>query len=295
MQTYPKILFFDSGLGGLSVFKEVFAVNRECVYYYLFDHACFPYGNKSEDFLKDRVVGLLQKAERLLKPDIVVIACNTASTVVLPYIRALTEIPVVGTVPAVKPAAVLSENRVIGLLATPGTVKREYTNTLIQTYAGDCKVISIGSERLVKLAEDVTLKTACGYSLGREQEDALLKELAEILHPFTEGNKNERPDTVVLGCTHFPLLKDKIASVLGKSVRLVDSGSAIAHRVRFLLENRTQFEQAVVEENNGDLHISPGPDMLLYTGSPTEENLKNNALLAGFFGFGKALSFDRMN
>lgn len=239
MTRIPKILFFDSGLGGLSVFREVYKLNPQCAFYYLFDHECFPYGNKSENFLKDRVSLLLKKAIALLQPDMLVVACNTASTIVLPRLREEFDLPIVGVVPAIKPAAKLSSKKIIGLLATPGTVSRSYTDFLINEFAYDCKVIRLGSEELVRLAENYMLEsddnpndilaTTCKFS-----SDLILK-LSNILQPFTSLPHQDQPDVVVLGCTHFPLLRSQIHYCLGSDVALVDSGAAIAHRVQQLL------------------------------------------------------------
>lgn len=237
----PKILFFDSGMGGLSVLREVVKLNPQCAYYYLFDHECFPYGNKTEDFLQDRVAKLLQDTIKLLQPDLIVIACNTASTTALPRIRSMFSMPIVGVVPAIKPAAKLSKKKCIALLATPGTVKRRYTEFLINEFAYDCKVIKIGTESLVRLAESAMLKLceidAHIMNKGKENENegCDMQSLEEILEPITSLSPDDKPDVVILGCTHFPLLKKQIANVLGPDIALVDSGAAIARRVEQLL------------------------------------------------------------
>lgn len=261
--TKPKILFFDSGIGGLSVYLEVRKVLANADFFYLFDHECFPYGSKSEVFLQNRVKDLLEKAYKKLHFDLVVIACNTASTTVLPKIREFFSIPVVGVVPAIKPAAKLSKKKIIALLATPGTVNRAYTDFLINEFAYDCKVLKIGSEKLVRLAEDsLTVLTdklnspALSEELLTNQQlksnhdvvnieqslafDFQLKDfnyqiLQEILDPITSLPKQEQPDVVILGCTHFPLVKAQIAHLLGDKISLIDSGQAIGRRVLQLL------------------------------------------------------------
>lgn len=216
------ILVFDSGIGGLSVLTEIRKLLPAHDYYYLFDNARLPYGELAEDVLILGCVTLVQKLVTEINASIVVIACNTASTLVLPALRAVLDIPVVGVVPAIKPAALSSVTKHIGLLATPGTVKREYTHDLIARFAKDCKVELFGTSELVMMAE----KKAA-------QEDVDLARLHQILAPI----KVTAIDMLVLGCTHFPLLRDEIESFLGQKVTLLDSGEAVAKRVVSLLSN----------------------------------------------------------
>lgn len=236
-ESLPRILFFDSGMGGLSVFKETYKLNSHAAYYYLFDHECFPYGNKSEVFLKLRVSELLQQASTAINPDLIVIACNTASTTVLSKIRGIFNIPIVGVVPAIKPAAKVSQNKFIALLATPGTVNRAYTDFLINEFAYDCKILKIGTEDLVRLAENSLLNACRANSTLRGSGDRFcdMQKLKTILKPILDLSEEQRPDTVVLGCTHFPLLREQIRMILGDNINLVDSGEAIARRVADLL------------------------------------------------------------
>ena len=249
MAAIPKILFFDSGMGGLSVFKETFALNPQAAYYYLFDHECFPYGNKSEIFLRNRVTALLKGLSDLIKPDLIVIACNTASTTVLVKVREVFSVPIVGVVPAIKPAAAVSNKHSIALLATPGTVARAYTDFLINEFAYDCKVLRIGTQDLVRLAENSLLNACRSHSTLRGSGWYFCdqQELTKILQPILELPPEQRPDAVVLGCTHFPLLRDQIQSILGEQITLVDSGAAIARRVQSLLQKQAQ-DMATNEE-----------------------------------------------
>lgn len=219
-----RVLFFDSGVGGLSVFAEVKKACPELAYDYLFDNACFPYGDKSEDFLIDRVEHLLTLASERFKPNLIVVACNTASTVALPEVRRRISLPIVGVVPAIKPAAKLTKKGIIGLLATPGTVKRQYTANLIHDFAHGVKVLSIGSGDLARIAE---------LKLSGVKPD--LAEIAGILSPWLNLPEADKPDVVVLGCTHYPLLRPELEKVLGPEITLVDSGMAIARRVVSLL------------------------------------------------------------
>ncbi|MGS2723836.1 glutamate racemase [Porticoccus sp. GXU_MW_L64] len=217
----PKILVFDSGVGGLSILAELRRTLPQCQLVFACDNAAFPYGTKDEQTLSERVDRVLQVLIQRVDPDIVVVACNSASTLVLPRIRSHFKKPVVGVVPAIKPAAELSQSKCIGLLATPGTVKRPYTQQLIDDFASHCQVISVGSSELVTLAEEKLRGTAISAP-----------PLQEILKPFLSAPKL---DTVVLACTHFPLLREELSAAAGKSIHWIDSGEAIARRVCSLL------------------------------------------------------------
>ena len=217
-----QVLIFDSGVGGLSIFQEMLYKNPNINSFYLFDNACFPYGELDEAFLIQRLTELLLSFVKKHHIDLIIIACNSASTVALQVLRSHLSIPVVGVVPAIKPASQLTENGVIGLLATPATVKRNYTSLLIDEFAADIEVLKIGSTELVKLAEE----KLHGLEVDKER-------LQKILAPWL--NLQTKPDTLVLGCTHFPLLKSEIMSCFQGRVKLVDSGKAIANRVYQLL------------------------------------------------------------
>ncbi len=216
------VLVFDSGVGGLSILEQLQVFNPELQYSYLFDNLYFPYGELSEETLIQRVKSLLTKAVAELQPELLVVACNSASTLSLPHLREALSIPVVGVVPAIKSAAMISKTRHFGVLATPGTVERAYTEQLIGDFAADCKVELLGSTLLVKLAEQ---------KLAGQQIE--LKQVKQALSPWL-GMRDL--DCMVLGCTHFPLLKAELQQVLGQGISLIDSGEAIAKRVRHLLQ-----------------------------------------------------------
>jgi glutamate racemase len=223
----PRVLVFDSGLGGLTVAREIRALIPQAELTYYADNAFFPYGTKSEQALLQRVLDEVLYLERSYRPAVIVIACNTASTLALPQLRARTRTPIVGVVPAVKPAAESSSSRVIGLLATPGTVLRQYTSELIAQFAGHCQVVSVGSAELVELAEAKMRGSAPDH--GR---------IETILAPFHQHPQGAEIDTMVLACTHFPLLAAELQAGFGRPIRWLDSGQAIARRVRFLLSSR---------------------------------------------------------
>ncbi|PSC04315.1 glutamate racemase [Alsobacter soli] len=215
----PTILIFDSGLGGLTVFREVLKARPDARFVYAADDAGFPYGRLDEATLVARVVAVIERLLATHQPDLVVIACNTASTLVLPALRARFPIPFVGTVPAIKPAAERSRTRHIAVLATPGTVKRDYTQALIDEFAGTCRVTLVGSVALAALCEAV-LK-------GEDVPDAALA--AELAPCFPEGDP--RTDVVVLGCTHYPLVRDRLERLAPWPVTWIDPAPAIARRV----------------------------------------------------------------
>ncbi len=219
-----RILFFDSGVGGLSICEAVKKLNPDIEPLYLFDNECFPYGEKSEEFLIKRVDNILQQAVKSFNLSGVVVACNTASTVALPSLRDHISIPIIGVVPAIKPAAVLSKKKIIALLATPGTVKRKYTDELINKYANGCKVIKLGNAELARIAEK---------RLTSGSVDEL--KVASVLKPLLDLDKNNCPDVIVLGCTHYPFLSDVIKKLL-PSCSLIDAGDAIGKRVEVLFE-----------------------------------------------------------
>ena len=218
----PTVLVFDSGVGGLSVYDEIRHLLPDLHYIYAFDNVAFPYGEKSEAFIVERVVEIVTAVQQHYPLSLAVIACNTASTVSLPALREKFAFPVVGVVPAIKPAARLTANGIVGLLATRGTVKRPYTHELIARFANECQIAMLGSAELVELAE-----------AKLHGEPVPLEELQRILRPWLR--MPEPPDTVVLGCTHFPLLQEE--QVRPEGTRLVDSGAAIARRTAWLLEH----------------------------------------------------------
>ncbi|MBB4039782.1 glutamate racemase [Microvirga flocculans] len=220
----PTILVFDSGLGGLTVFSEVLKVRPDARYVYAADDAGFPYGRLSEAVLAERVVGVMERLIGLYDPDLVVVACNTASTIVLPHLRARFPIPFVGTVPAIKPAAKTTQTGSLTVLATPGTVARDYTRDLIETYAAGCRVNLVGSRRLAGFAE--------AELAGNPVADA---ELLEELRPCFVEDDGGRTDVVALGCTHYPLLLARFQALAPWPVTWIDPAPAIARRVIQLL------------------------------------------------------------
>lgn len=224
-----KVLVFDSGMGGLTVAREIQALAPYIAVDYAADSGFFPYGEKSDAALRQRLPEVAKALCQVSRPDVFVIACNTASTLALPEVRAALDIPVVGTVPAIKPAAQLTRTGTIGLLATPGTVRRAYTAELIEDFASGVRVILHGSIALVRMAEQV----ASGHPVPLESF-----RIAQA--PLYGAEGGDEIDTVVLACTHFPLIRGELAATLPQAVNFVDSGEAIARQtVRVLSEQNS--------------------------------------------------------
>ncbi len=215
-----RILVFDSGLGGLTVARALRAAGQgRVVIDYAADTAGFPYGDWEEEALRAHIVSLMGRLIDVAWPDVVVVACNTASVISLAALRAVHDVPFVGTVPAIKPAAARTRTGIIGVLATPGTVKREYTTALIHTFAFHCAVILHGAPGLARMAED----KLAGCSVD---PDDLRCEIAPV---FTE-REGRATDVVVLGCTHYPLLREEMERVAPWPVTFIDPSAAIARR-----------------------------------------------------------------
>jgi glutamate racemase len=223
MAVGETILVFDSGLGGLTVYREIAVARPGADFIYVADDAAFPYGAMTEPALTQRVVELMSDLIGRYQPDLVVIACNTASTIVLPHLRQRFSLPFVGTVPAIKPACAGSISKRISVLGTEATVQREYTRALIRDYAADCKVTLVGSKMLATYAE--------AEIAGTPVSDTLIS--SEIGPCFRD--EDGRTDTVVLACTHYPLLIERFSQLAPWPVAFVDPASAIARRIRDLL------------------------------------------------------------
>ncbi|MGH1572859.1 glutamate racemase [Methylobacterium sp. P31] len=217
----PTILVFDSGLGGLTVLDAVRRARPDARYVYVGDDAAFPYGRLGEATLVARVLAVMERLVAIHRPDLVVIACNTASTLVLPALRQRFTTPFVGVVPPIKPAAEATRSRLVSLLATPGTVARSYTRDLIAAYAGSCAVTLVGSQNLAAFAE--------AELAGTPVDDAALA--AEIAPCFVAEPDGRRTDVVCLACTHYPLLLPRLEALAPWPVTWIDPAPAIARRV----------------------------------------------------------------
>lgn len=227
-----KVLVFDSGMGGLTVAREIQGLAPTLAVDYAADSAFFPYGDKSDEALRSRLPEVAKALCQVARPDVFVIACNTASTLALPEVRSVLDIPVVGTVPAIKPAVQLTRTGTIGLLATPGTVKRRYTAALIEEFASGVHVILHGSIALVRMAEQI----AAGRPIP-------LEAFRTAQAPLFEAEGGSGIDTVILACTHFPLIRGELAATVPYPVNFIDSGEAIARQTLRLLQDNQSPEQ----------------------------------------------------
>jgi glutamate racemase len=240
------ILFFDSGVGGLSVLEPTRKLLPNAPIVYAADSAGFPYGKRTEAEIASRVPALLGRLVERFRPRLAVIACNTASTIALDHVRSALDLPVVGTVPAIKPAAEISKSRVIGVLGTEATVRQPYVDDLAARFAADCKIVRHGSPELVELAE---AKLA--------GEEISLDAIRSAAEPMFDADG--RIDTVVLACTHFPLLEDELRAAF-PDVTYVDGGPGIARRIAYLTKGQPWPS-------------SPPDGLLVFTGTPVRRPL----------------------
>lgn len=242
MDPASPVLFFDSGVGGLTVLRPTLGLLPAAPIIYAADNAAFPYGKRSEAELASRVPALLGRLVERFHPRLAVIACNTASTIALEHVRAALDIPVVGTVPAIKPAAEMTRRRVIGVLGTEATVRQPYVDELAASFAADCMVLRHGSPELVELAE---AKLA-----GRHVD---MEAVQSAIAPLIGQPGGKDMDVMVLACTHFPLLAEEIASAY-PTIEQVDGGPGIARRIAYLTR-----EQQWPARPPGGIAVFTGP------------------------------------
>lgn len=221
------VLFFDSGIGGLSVLAAARALLPQMPVVYAADSAGFPYGIRTEAEIAARVPALLGRLAERYRPRLIVIACNTASTIALAAVRAALDIPIVGTVPAIKPAAERSITRAIGVLGTEATVRQAYVDNLAAQFASDCLVLRHGSADLVQAAE------------ARLRGEAVAPErYADALAGLLDQPGGDRIDTIVLACTHFPLVEAELAAAAPRPIAFVDGSAGIARRIAHLTRDQ---------------------------------------------------------
>lgn len=259
------ILLFDTGVGGLTVYDALREALPEAPVIYAADYAGIPYGQKTEAEVAARVAGLLGRMAERWQPRLACIACNTASTIALGMVREVLEIPIVGTVPAIKPAAALSRTGSIALVGTKATIRQAYVDDLEARFASDKRLLRVAAPDLVDLAE-AKLR---GAPTNLAPVEAVAKELRE------KAKDGEAIDTIVLACTHFPLLREEFAAVFGTDVHLVDGAQGIARRIAHLLETQPL--------------TAPTQSRFVVTG-PVEKAAGLEAALAAR-GFGAAESF----
>ena len=219
-------LFFDSGIGGLSVLREARVLMPDWRFVYVADDAAFPYGAWEEEALREHITDLFSVLLQEYRPALSVIACNTASTLAIDHLRdVFPDETFVGTVPAIKPAAERTRSGLVSVLATPGTVKRQYTRELIRQYAQKCHVRLVGSDNLAAMAETYMRGTMI-------DEEALRREI----EPCFREEDGRRTDIVVLACTHYPFLVNRFRKMAPWPVDWIDTSEAIARRAKSLAD-----------------------------------------------------------
>jgi len=255
MDASAPLLLFDSGVGGLSVLAEVRALLPDAPVIYAADNGGLPYGTKSEAEVAARVCGLLGRMSERYRPRLICIACNTASTIALGMVRDVLNVPIVGTVPAIKPAAGQTRNGVIGLLGTAATIRQPYVDRLSAEFASEKVLLRFGAGELVGAAE--------AKLRGQTVDPAVFTRAAAGLREQPGG---EKIDTVVLACTHFPLLEDELGAAFGPGVRFVDGAKGIARRIAYLTQGQQFGRQA------DDFALFTKPDISLVALAPALAN-----------------------
>lgn len=242
------LLLFNSGVGGLSVLRKVRAALPQAPVIYVADNAGLPYGDKTEAQIAARVSGLLGRLTERLRPRLVCIACNTASTIALASVREVLEVPIVGTVPAIKPAATMTKTGVIGLLGTAATIRQGYVDRLEAEFASDKTLLRHGAPELVAAAE--------AKLRGEAVDPAVYDRAAQALRTMPGGDSI---DTVVLACTHFPLVQDELAQAFGTGVQFIDGSDGIARRIAYLTQGqdwqRAQPDLALFTKEGEDIDL----------------------------------------
>ncbi|MBU3557078.1 glutamate racemase [Polynucleobacter sp. Ross1-W9] len=212
---------FDSGVGGLSILDEALCQLPQHNYIYLADSANAPYGEKSSDWIAARSLTLCSYLANK-GCDAIVVACNTATAEAIKQIRESLAIPIVGVEPGIKPAAMQSQNNIVGVLATEATLKSDKFNALLNTLPSDCQFIKQAGAGLVPLIES-----------GNADGEETLELLAKHLEPIQDAGA----DTLVLGCTHYPFLRKAIRKLLGESIALIDTSDAVVRQLKRQLES----------------------------------------------------------
>ena len=237
-----RLLIMDSGVGGLSIAQDIVSTMPCTSIDYVSDAAYFPYGGRTPDSLVSIVDTFATTALEHIQPDVIVLACNTASTLALKHLRTKTDIPIVGVVPAVKPAGLLTQTGVFGVLATPATIKSPYLENLMLSHCPNRTMIGHGSADLVVLAE--------AFLQGKITADELTPRLKQAIAPLFEKPESKYMDVLVLACTHFPILKQQIQQLIPelttRAVQVIDSGEAVAKQVMRVSKDHLQPEHDAV-------------------------------------------------
>jgi glutamate racemase len=237
------LLFFDTGVGGLSVLGAVQAALPNAPIIYAADYAGLPYGTKTEAEIAARVPALLGRLVERYRPRLVTIACNTACTIALSHVRAALDVPVVGTVPAIKPASELTKTGVIGLLGTAATIRQPYVDRLEAEFASNMTLLRYAAPELVYAAE--------AKMRGEVVDQALY---ARAVKGLTDQPGGDLLDVMILGCTHFPLVREELATAAAANMQFVDGAAGIARRIAYLTQ-----EQAWQDTSTAGIFVTTGP------------------------------------
>jgi glutamate racemase len=227
IEAKAPLLIFDSGIGGLSVLTAIQAALPNAPIIYAADYAGLPYGTKSEAEIAARVPALLGRLVERYRPRLVTIACNTACTIALSHVRAALDVPVVGTVPAVKPASLATKTGVIGLLGTQATIRQPYVDQLEAEFASEMTLLRFAAPELVHAAE--------AKLRGKALDESVYE---RAIAGLTSQSGGEKMDTIILGCTHFPLVQNELARITGADMQFVDGAAGIARRILFLMDGQ---------------------------------------------------------
>lgn len=230
------VVVFDSGIGGLPYLNWLIEAAPGEAYVYVADRKGFPYGDKAPDIVLKNIIEVVEIIIGKFEPRLVLVACNTASVVALQELRERFAIPFVGVVPAIKPAARLSQKKRVGLLATGRTVVEAYTDKLIADFASDCVVLKVGDSEMVRFVEK---ELFCVDAKRRRSETIRA----------AEACKDADVDSVVLGCTHFIYLEDDLKKLLGPDVHVIDSLDGVGNQVLRVL-NRQKDQNDITSRDN---------------------------------------------
>lgn len=261
------VLVFDSGIGGLTVMREARVLMPDHRFVYLADDAAFPYGDWEEQALIERMLNVFDEHVRQHNPVMIIVACNTASTIILPYLREKYDFPIVGTVPAIKPAAERTASNQVSVLATPGTVQRDYTRDLISEFAAQVNVRLVGAEKLADIAEQFMMS-------GTVDEDIVRAEIADC---FVDVH-GARTDIVVLACTHYPFLTNVFRRLAPWPVDWLNPAEAIARHAKSVLPRETNLED--LKALGQSVQLDDLQDLAFFTSGPP--NGARKRLLSGF-------------
>ncbi len=259
MNNTCQVAFFDSGIGGLPYLHWVRNVYPGISCSYLADRANFPYGQKPINDLVSLIIDAMARYLEAVHPSLVVVACNTASVTSLQALRDHFDVPFVGVVPAIKPAAALSRKRSIGLLATRRTVEDPYTDNLVRLFADGYLVERFAGVDIVDFVENRLL-------------DAEPDEVERVIGPALRHFGEKNIDTLVLGCTHFLHIKETLVKAFGPEIEIVDSLEGVGKQVVRLIDREVSLPESGI------------PERSLFFKTGTEENELMYRRFAGQFG-----------